>query len=249
MSNHANIYEFSGFRLDTAESRLLLDGQPIPLEPQVFKTLRVLVENGGHLCDKRWLLEQVWGETFVEEGNLARNISVLRKALGGRENGNRFIETVPKRGYRFVAAVRVNGEDPEVLRSPAAVQTGGDGGSFQFRGRGWTLAAVLVSCALVILAASLLLRRASSGVKEGTTSPEVEFTQLTNARGEEAFPSLSPDGKLLVYSSSDGASADNWSGNANIYLLRIGASKPINLTGDSPGGGAAAAFWTRPAKT
>ena len=95
MKRQTNTYEFGRFRLLPQECLLMLDGQAIPLEPQVFKTLRVLVENGGHVCEKSWLLEQVWGETFVEEGNLARNISVLRKVLGEGVEGNRYIETVP----------------------------------------------------------------------------------------------------------------------------------------------------------
>ena len=106
MKRQTNTFEFGRFRLLPQECLLMLDGQAIPLEPQVFKTLRVLVENSGHLCEKSWLLEQVWDETFVEEGNLARNISVLRKVLGEGVEGNRYIETVPKRGYRFVANVK-----------------------------------------------------------------------------------------------------------------------------------------------
>jgi DNA-binding winged helix-turn-helix (wHTH) protein/formylglycine-generating enzyme required for sulfatase activity/dienelactone hydrolase len=115
MNRQTNIFEFGRFRLSAEECLLLYDGQPLPLEPQVFKTLRVLVENSGHLCEKRWLIEQVWGDTFVEEGNLARNISVLRKVLGGGADGNRYIETVPKRGYRFVANVNLVINDETLL--------------------------------------------------------------------------------------------------------------------------------------
>jgi len=106
MNRQTNTYEFGRFRLLPQECLLMLDAQAVPLEPQVFKTLEVLVENSGHLCEKSWLLQQVWGETFVEESNLARNISVLRKVLGDGVGGNRYIETVPKRGYRFVANVK-----------------------------------------------------------------------------------------------------------------------------------------------
>lgn len=115
MNRTSNTFEFGRYRLEPEECLLTLDGQAIPLEPQVFKTLRVLVENSGHLCEKSWLLEQVWGETFVEEGNLTRNISVLRKVLGEGAEGNRYIETVPKRGYRFVADVRQLTNDDTIL--------------------------------------------------------------------------------------------------------------------------------------
>jgi formylglycine-generating enzyme required for sulfatase activity/DNA-binding winged helix-turn-helix (wHTH) protein/dienelactone hydrolase len=115
MNRKTNTFEFGRYRLEPEECLLTLDGQAIPLEPQVFKTLRVLVENSGHLCEKNWLLKQVWGDTFVEEGNLARNISVLRKVLGEGAEGSRYIETVPKRGYRFVANVKQLIKDETLL--------------------------------------------------------------------------------------------------------------------------------------
>ncbi len=99
-------YEFGPFRLDTAEHRLLHDGQPVPLTPKVFDLLEVLVRNSGRLVDKDDLLKEVWPDSFVEEGNLNRNVSILRKVLGDDASGNPYIETVPKRGYRFVASVK-----------------------------------------------------------------------------------------------------------------------------------------------
>src|SRR5690349_24157393 len=92
------IYAFRDFRLDTGECVLLREGARVPLEPQVYRTLLALVENSQRLSRKEWLLEQVWGTTHVEEGGLTRNIYVLRKVLG-----DGYIETVPKRGYRFVS--------------------------------------------------------------------------------------------------------------------------------------------------
>jgi DNA-binding winged helix-turn-helix (wHTH) protein/TolB-like protein/Tfp pilus assembly protein PilF len=99
------LYEFGSFTLDVEESRLLRDGRPIPLKPKVLETLLVLVENTGHVMDKEGLMKRLWPDSFVEEANLAVNISQLRKALGDDENGEGFIETVPKRGYRFAAQV------------------------------------------------------------------------------------------------------------------------------------------------
>ena len=105
------MYEFGPFRLDPAEHTLLREGQPIPLRPKVFDILLVLIENHGHLVEKDSLMSSVWTEQFVEEGNINKNISMLRRALGEGENGQQFIETVPKRGYRFIAEVRkVNAE-------------------------------------------------------------------------------------------------------------------------------------------
>src|SRR5258705_6254286 len=105
-----HFYEFGPFRLDLGEQTLLREGRPVALRPKVFDILRVLVENHGHLVDKEELMRSVWTEQFVEEGNLNKNVSMLRQVLGDGKNGHVFIETVPKRGYRFVADVReVNG--------------------------------------------------------------------------------------------------------------------------------------------
>src|SRR5262245_36120926 len=101
-----HIYEFGPFRLDEAEHLLLRDGKAVPLTPKAFDLLLALVERHGHLLEKEELLKKVWPSTFVEEANLASNISLLRKALGDGENGHRYIETAPKRGYRFVANVK-----------------------------------------------------------------------------------------------------------------------------------------------
>jgi DNA-binding winged helix-turn-helix (wHTH) protein/TolB-like protein/tetratricopeptide (TPR) repeat protein len=109
-------YEFAAFRLDPAERRLLRDGEPVALTPKAFDLLVVLVENGGHLLSKEDLLARVWPDQFVEEGNLSFNISELRKALGEGADGRRYIETVRKKGFRFVASVE---EIREAEASPA----------------------------------------------------------------------------------------------------------------------------------
>ena len=101
-----HLYEFGQFRIDVGERQLLRGEEQIALTPKAFDTLLVLVENSGHALDKKELMEKVWPDSFVEENNLAQNISTLRKALGESEAGLKYIETVPKRGYRFVADVK-----------------------------------------------------------------------------------------------------------------------------------------------
>src|SRR5215468_10314686 len=108
---HNRIYEFGPFRLEGAEHLLLRNGEAVPLQPKAFELLLVLVKHHGHLLGKDELLKAVWPDTVVEEVNLANNISILRKALGDGGNGQRFIETAPKRGYRFVASVKNVGDD------------------------------------------------------------------------------------------------------------------------------------------
>ncbi|HKY27012.1 MAG TPA: tetratricopeptide repeat protein [Pyrinomonadaceae bacterium] len=99
-------YEFGPFRVDARERRLLRNGEVVPLRPKVFDILLVLVQNGGHILSKDDVMKLVWPETTVEEGNIARNISTLRNALGECPREHQYIETIPWRGYRFVANVK-----------------------------------------------------------------------------------------------------------------------------------------------
>lgn len=117
MSNRQRVtYEFGPFQLDVAERRLLRDGQPVSLPPKVFETLLALVENSGRLVEKNELISRLWPDTFVEDGTLARNISDLRRILVELTGEVRYIETVPKAGYRFVAPVtRVSNEDATLI--------------------------------------------------------------------------------------------------------------------------------------
>jgi pimeloyl-ACP methyl ester carboxylesterase/DNA-binding winged helix-turn-helix (wHTH) protein len=108
-------YLFDGFRVDASERLLFKENREVPLTPKVFDTLLVLVENSSHVLTKKELMQQVWPDSFVEENNLAQNISILRKALGESKQGEHYIQTVPKRGYRFVADVRATGGEEESL--------------------------------------------------------------------------------------------------------------------------------------
>ena len=96
-----------------SERLLFKENREVPLTPKVFDTLLVLLENSSHVLTKKELMEQVWPDSFVEENNLAQNISILRKALGEGKEGELYIQTVPKRGYRFVADVSSTGEEEE----------------------------------------------------------------------------------------------------------------------------------------
>jgi pimeloyl-ACP methyl ester carboxylesterase/DNA-binding winged helix-turn-helix (wHTH) protein len=106
-------YLFDGFRVDVNERILFKDNREVQLTPKVFDTLLVLLENSSHVMTKKELMQQVWPDSFVEENNLAQNISILRKALGATKEGEHYIQTVPKRGYRFVGDVRATGGDEE----------------------------------------------------------------------------------------------------------------------------------------
>ncbi len=113
-------FEFGPFRLDPAERTLLRDGAPVPLLPKSFDALLVLVRNGGRLLDKDFLLAEIWPDTHVEENNLAHAISDIRKALGEGPKDQRYVVTVPRRGYRFTAGIETVNDATLVSGLPTA---------------------------------------------------------------------------------------------------------------------------------
>ena len=110
-----HFYLFDGFRVDASERILFKGDREVALTPKVFDTLLVLLENCGHVLTKKELMQRVWPDSFVEENNLAQNISILRKALGESKQGEHYIQTVPRRGYRFVANVKATGGEEDAL--------------------------------------------------------------------------------------------------------------------------------------
>jgi DNA-binding winged helix-turn-helix (wHTH) protein/tetratricopeptide (TPR) repeat protein len=115
------IYEFGPFRVDPRERRLLRAGDVVPLTPKVFDILLLLVQNNGHVLSKDEMMKLVWPDASVEEGNLARNVSTLRSALGERPRAHQYIETIPWRGYRFVGKVTEIRDDSPHVDSIAVV--------------------------------------------------------------------------------------------------------------------------------
>ncbi|PYS74629.1 MAG: hypothetical protein DMF69_01225 [Acidobacteria bacterium] len=100
-----HFYEFGPFRLNLTERILYRGSEMVALTPKVLDTLLVLVENNGHILEKNELMEHLWPDSFVEESSLTQNISLLRRALAEGDSENNYIETIPKRGYRFNAVV------------------------------------------------------------------------------------------------------------------------------------------------
>lgn len=109
------VFQFGSFQLDIAERRLLDQGEPVPLRAKVFDTLAILVERHGRLLRKDELMQKLWPDSVVEENNLDHNISRLRRVLGDGKSGQKFIETVPRQGYRFVAEVKPVSTGPALL--------------------------------------------------------------------------------------------------------------------------------------
>lgn len=137
------LYEFGAFRLDVGGRLLLRGDDPVPLNPRLFELLLVFVEDSGRVLSKAELMDKLWPETSVEEANLTVNISALRKALGEGVSGQRYIKTVPGRGYQFVAEVQRIGQESEWIleeqRSAEIIieeeQTGGAEDDYRLTGQ------------------------------------------------------------------------------------------------------------------
>lgn len=170
----AKAFEFGNFRVDADERTLLDGGHPVALTPKAFDTLLLLVENAGRLMEKEAMMERLWPGTFVEEANLANNISLLRKALGEQANA---IQTVPRRGYRFVADVRPVDSQPVAVPKPMR----------------WPY---IVAAAILGVMGGLLAGRALWRHEPAT------FRQVTFRRGIISGARFEPDGQTIVYSAS-----------------------------------------------
>jgi TolB-like protein/DNA-binding winged helix-turn-helix (wHTH) protein/tetratricopeptide (TPR) repeat protein len=162
-------FEFGPFRLNPAERLLLRDQAPVHLPPKAFDALVVLVENRGHLLEKDELLRKVWPDTFVEESNLAQHISVLRRALQDGEDGHRYIETVPRSGYRFIAEVREGGgiaTDTKVSSGPTPGSPSGVAESLRPRHR-FTSPTYAIGALVLLLVVFLLTLPVSKWLRSG----------------------------------------------------------------------------------
>src|SRR6185436_8612791 len=122
LSGH--IHRFSDFTIDIEQKVLLRGGKAIPMAPKVFETLLALVENHGRVVLKEELMKRLWPDTFVEEANLTFNIQQLRKALGDNARSPIYIQTIARRGYRFIAAVESlssNNSEVQNAKPPIAI--------------------------------------------------------------------------------------------------------------------------------
>ena len=179
----APVYEFGPFRVDAQERLLRRGATIIPLTPKAIDTLIALVDARGQLVSKETLMDRLWPGTFVEEANLSNQISLLRKALGDSTAAPRYIETVPKRGYRFAATVVES--FPRALDPALVVPI--------TPARRWLPApAAAVAVVILVVAAGTWLRMREAGA---TAAPPSITRLTTTGQVRHAATSCGPGGK------------------------------------------------------
>ena len=215
----SDLYEFGPYRLNVNRRVLTRDNQPVALAPKAFDLLLLMVRSPDRAFSKQELMASLWSDTFVEEANLSFQISTLRKALG--EPAGRWIETVPRHGYRFSAAVTVI---PPVQPLPATpASTAAPALPPTRRPSRWSLATLTIS--MLGLATYAALFRGAAGPVRGTR--DAITTPLTAYEGAENVPSLSSDGSQVAFS-WNGPKQDNY----DIYVKLVGPGEAYRLTTD-----------------
>jgi len=178
-----DLYEFGPFQIDTQNRLLFRDGQPVPLKPKVIDTLLLLVENSGRVLEKDELIEKLWPETFVDEANLTQNIYVLRKALTTGADSTSYIETIPRRGYRFTGDVKKISAGATVVEAETGTtRTTGTGPRWMWVAVGVALVAILGALAFRLLASRSRPAVSSSSVKSLAVLP---FRPLTGGSEDD----------------------------------------------------------------
>jgi Tol biopolymer transport system component/DNA-binding winged helix-turn-helix (wHTH) protein len=215
-------FQFGGFVLDCAEEKLLLDAEPVSLTPKAFLLLKTLVENQGKVLTKSELMEAVWPDSFVEEGNLPFTAFSLRKTLGDNSDDPRFIETVPRRGYKFIAPVTPIFADQAEPDDETSLSTADE--PMRDKSRWPRLAPTLaVTAAALILTVwgILFVARAWSKPAAPILSRTFSVEQLSTS-GNSANAAISPDGKYVVYSDESG-------GKQSLWLRNLDTSESVQI--------------------
>lgn len=222
------VYESGDIRVDLGRMAATRAGAPIPLEPKAFDVLVHLIEHRDRLVTKDELLDAVWTGTFVTPNVLTRAITQIRKGLGDDAADARYIETVAKRGYRFIAPVTVVTPPMSAETAPAESNAATArvapplGPARTSRRTAIVVATALAGLLLAVAAIVLVFHRPGPGVP----AFDLQLQRLTNRRGFSGTPALSADGRALVYSSDA-------SGPLELFLASLTPGMPeVQLTHD-----------------
>ncbi len=218
----ARFYDLGPFRLDAVTCLLFREGKRVPIRPKASEVLRVLVRHHGELVEKNRLLEEVWADVEVEEGNISQYILELRKLFRPVSNGQEWIETVPRRGYRFLGPVRVVEEAKNrqnAAKGASITALVGEDIHDSGRASGYRrwLALAAISAAAVLVGATALVNR----VLHPPQPRVLKVVELTHDGSPKSPYSLASDGSRLYFRTGD-------PGTACSVPVNGGESTPVN---------------------
>ena len=175
------LYEFGRFRCDPAEHLLFCEGKAVSLAPKAFEILIILIKSNRRLLTKDEMMQKVWPDTFVEDANLTINISALRKLLGDSTGDQQYIETVPKRGYRFIVPVKQfhdDGKASEPMHSPEIARVVAPTSAWSRR--------IALPAALLLIAVMVVVLLSTRSAKL-TDKDTVVLADFANSTGDPVF--------------------------------------------------------------
>src|SRR5215470_126828 len=214
----SQLIRFATFEVDLQAQELRKAGLRLKLSGQPFQVLAMLLEQPGAVVTREELQKRLWPDTFVDvDHNLNTAINKIREALGDSSENPRFVETLPRRGYRFIAPITVNGTDAAVAHAAELRPTIGPESPPRTR----TLRVLALLGAVILLGAGgfwIYKRRETPA-----PSPQRPLTRITFDEGLQNEPTWSPDGRYIAYSSDRGGKFDIW-------VQQVSGSDPIQIT-------------------
>jgi Tol biopolymer transport system component/DNA-binding winged helix-turn-helix (wHTH) protein len=214
-------YRFGEFTVDREQRVLLRNDSPLPLAPKVFDTLLILVDNSGRIVEKKELMSRLWPDSFVEESNLTFNIQQLRKALGDSAREPRFIKTVARRGYRFIAEVEEN--SPTAIAAVTELTGTSSAVSLPAPKRSYLSIAALA--VLLVGSIAIALWFAQSRHATSASSAPILSTPFKSSRftsGGLVRAAITPDGKYVAYTGET-------QGKQSVWLRQLETSENIQI--------------------
>jgi Tol biopolymer transport system component/DNA-binding winged helix-turn-helix (wHTH) protein len=226
---------FDRYELDLRSGELRKEGRKIRLQAQPFQLLAMLIDNAGEVVTRAEICRALWRtDTFVEfDHSVAAAVNKIREALSDSVDNPRFIETVPKRGYRFIGKVKLEAPVVIPVAKPAqAVELAAVPAAGAWSGKKWTLglAGVAVVAALAVLFIWLARKPGNPRLDSHLNSPAMTIVPFTSYPGVETAPSFSPDGSRIAFSWDDGTGNRSGRPEYDLYVKAIGSETLLRLT-------------------
>lgn len=221
-SGSNNLYAFKEFTLDVGETVLLRNGKPVSVTPKAFHLLTILVEHHGAVVDKEKLISEIWADSIVEDGNLAFTAQLLRKVLGDDAKTPIYIETVPRKGYRFIAEVSTS-PAPQDVRDTSQVERPSKIGRQR-------IALRIASAAFVVILITVgwfFVSRNGFATRSAPILLEPFKAARLSSTGSAVQAEISPNGKLVAYTDQTG------NGKWSVWLRQISSAENIQILAPS----------------